>query len=58
MRKFINCAVTLALLVIGAAAQNAPPMPTVKVAGKDVSVPAQGIIRALVADLSVDIPVA
>ncbi len=60
MRKVINCAITLALLVIGAAAQApaAPPMPVVIVAGEEVSVPEQGIIRALVADLSVDIPVA
>ena len=61
MRKVINCAITLALLVIGAAAQGTttpPPMPTVLVAGEEVSVPEQGIIRMLVADLSVDIPVA
>ena len=60
MRKVINCAITLALLVIGAAAQTTtpPPMPTVLVAGQDVSVPEQGVIRMLVADLSVDIPVA
>jgi hypothetical protein len=60
MRKVINCAITLALLVIGAAAQatGLRPMPTVLVAGVDVSVPEQGVIRMLVADLSVDIPVA
>ena len=60
MRKVINCAITLALLVIGAAAQagTPPPMPIVVVAGKEVSVPEQGIIRMRVADLSVDIPVA
>jgi hypothetical protein len=60
MRKVINCAITLALLVIGAAAQatTPPPMPTVLVAGEEVSVPEQGVIRMLVADLSVDIPVA
>jgi hypothetical protein len=60
MRKVINCAITLALLVIGAAAQagTPPPMPTVLVAGEEVSVPEQGIIRMRVADLSVDIPVA
>ncbi len=59
MRKVINCAITLALLVIGAAAQaTVPPMPVVSLAGVEYDVPEQGIIRALVADLSVDIPVA
>ena len=60
MRKVINCAITLALLVIGAAAQtnSPPPMPVVIVAGEEVTVPDQGIIRTLVADLSIDIPVA
>ena len=59
MRKVINCAITLALLVIGAAAQTTtpPPMPTVLVAGEEVTVPEQGVIRAVVADLSVDVPV-
>jgi hypothetical protein len=33
-------------------------MPVVIVAGEEVSVPEQGIIRAVAADLSVDIPVA
>ena len=60
MRKIINCAITLALLVIGAAAQTTTdlPMPIVIVAGEEVTVPEQGIVRALVADLTVDIPVA
>ncbi len=36
---------------------GATPMPIVIVAGEEVSVPEQGIIRAVAADLSVDIPV-
>ena len=56
MRKVINCAITLALLVISAAAQQGA-IATVKVADKDVEVPAKGVIRALVADLSIDTPV-
>jgi hypothetical protein len=54
MRKVINCAVTLALLVIGAAAQIDLKL---ILAGEDIIVPEKGVIRAQVADLSVDIPV-
>ncbi len=42
----------------GGTGGGATPMPVVIVAGEEVSVPEQGIIRAVTADLSVDIPVA
>ena len=37
---------------------GATPMPVVIVAGEEVSVPEQGIIRGVAADVSGDIPVA
>jgi predicted small secreted protein len=59
MRKIIHYAVTLAVLVIGAASQTTTPaaLPTVSVAGQDIKVAPQGVVRAAVADLSVDVPV-
>ena len=58
MRKIIHYAVTLAVLVIGAAAQTTTTaLPTVTVAGQAVKVAPQGVVRAAVADLSVDVPV-
>jgi hypothetical protein len=59
MRKIIHYAVTLAVLVIGAASQTTtpPPLPTVSVAGQNITVAPQGVVRAAVADLSVDVPV-